>query len=74
MRGVNVRPSVFVFIYLTPTKISYIQYSVCENIVPVWTAVNGEEQSLGRAWKVSLQDGKRINEEKEGEQGDKNAL
>jgi hypothetical protein len=48
---------------------------VCKNILPVWASVNREEQTLGREkGKVRMQDGKRINEEKEGEQGDRNAL
>jgi len=48
---------------------------VCKNILPVRASVNREEQKLGREkGKVMMQDGKRINEEKEGKQGDRNDL
>jgi len=48
---------------------------VCKNILPVRASVNREDQKLGREKeKVRMQDGKRITEEKEGKQGDRNAL
>ena len=70
MRGVYVRPSVCPPLYLStlhPPR--FRTYSV------VCVKIYCREQRLEREkGKVRMQDGKRINEEKEGKQGDRNAV